>query len=91
MSYTEELGGKPANIILPGADLKEAVTRGLASAWSNSCQVCGSWDADARPGRIDDDVVALAVEAADEYTVGDPTNDSTRLGFRWSPRRSVGG
>jgi aldehyde dehydrogenase (NAD+) len=75
-----ELGGKGANIILRGADLKDAVTRGLASAWINSGQVCGAWTRMLVPADLHDEVVALAREAAREYTVGDPADESTRLG-----------
>jgi aldehyde dehydrogenase (NAD+) len=38
-----ELGGKAAHVILPEADLREAVGRGLAYAWSNAGQACGAW------------------------------------------------
>ncbi|MCW2889389.1 MAG: aldehyde dehydrogenase [Streptosporangiaceae bacterium] len=75
-----ELGGKSANIILRGADLKDAVTRGLASAWVNSGQVCGAYTRMLVPADLHDEVVALALEAAGEYTVGDPADESTRLG-----------
>ncbi|MFC4031517.1 aldehyde dehydrogenase family protein [Streptomyces polygonati] len=75
-----ELGGKSANIILRGADLKDAVTRGLAGAWANSGQVCGALSRMLVPAELHDEVVALALDAAREYTVGDPTDESTRLG-----------
>jgi aldehyde dehydrogenase (NAD+) len=75
-----ELGGKSAGIILPGADLKVAVIRGLASAWSNSGQVCGACTRMLVPAELHDEVVALALEAAGEYTMGDPASDDTRLG-----------
>ncbi|MCW2879051.1 MAG: Aldehyde dehydrogenase [Sphaerisporangium sp.] len=75
-----ELGGKSANIILRDADLKEAVTRGLAGAWSNSGQVCGAYTRMLVPAELHDQVVDLLREAAGEYTVGDPADESTRLG-----------
>jgi aldehyde dehydrogenase (NAD+) len=75
-----ELGGKSANIILPDADLKDAVTRGLASAWTNSGQVCGAYTRMLVPAHLHNQVVDLLREAAAEYTVGDPTDESTRLG-----------
>jgi aldehyde dehydrogenase (NAD+) len=75
-----ELGGKSANVILRGADLKDAVGRGLAGAWTNSGQVCGAWSRMLVPADLHDEVVALALAAAAEYTVGDPADDSTRLG-----------
>ncbi|MEU8179251.1 aldehyde dehydrogenase family protein [Micromonospora sp. NPDC049047] len=75
-----ELGGKGANIILDDADLPEAVTRGLMMAFSNGGQVCGAWPRMLVPASRQDEVVALAVEAAGQYTVGDPTDEATRIG-----------
>jgi len=75
-----ELGGKSANIILRDADLKDAVTRGLSSAWSNSGQVCGAYTRMLVPAELHDEVVGLLREAAGAYTVGDPTEESTLLG-----------
>jgi aldehyde dehydrogenase (NAD+) len=75
-----ELGGKSANIILPDADVKDAVTRGLASAWSNNGQICGAYTRMLVPADLHDEVVDLLREAAAEYTVGDPADESSRLG-----------
>ena len=75
-----ELGGKSANIILRDADLKDAVTRGLSSAWINSGQVCGAYTRMLVPAELHDEVVDLLREAAAAYTVGDPTEESTLLG-----------
>ncbi|RAO51400.1 aldehyde dehydrogenase family protein [Micromonospora saelicesensis] len=75
-----ELGGKGANIILDDADLPAAVERGLMMAFSNGGQVCGAWPRMLVPASRQDEVVALAVEAAKQYTVGDPGDESTRIG-----------
>ncbi|MCZ7374782.1 aldehyde dehydrogenase family protein [Micromonospora sp. WMMC250] len=75
-----ELGGKGANIILDDADLPEAVNRGLMMAFSNGGQVCGAWPRMLVPASRQDEVVALAVEAAKQYTVGDPIDEATRIG-----------
>ncbi|MEO3768879.1 aldehyde dehydrogenase family protein [Micromonospora sp. B9E7] len=75
-----ELGGKGANIILDDADLPTAVERGLMMAFSNGGQVCGAWPRMLVPAARQDEVVALAVEAAKQYTVGDPTDEATRIG-----------
>lgn len=75
-----ELGGKGANIILDDADLPEAVNRGLMMAFSNGGQVCGAWPRMLVPASRQDEVVALAVEAANQYTVGDPIDEATRIG-----------
>ncbi|GAB4106703.1 aldehyde dehydrogenase family protein [Micromonospora taraxaci] len=75
-----ELGGKGANIILDDADLPEAVNRGLMMSFTNGGQVCGAWPRMLVPASRQDEVVALAVEAAKQYTVGDPTDEATRIG-----------
>ncbi|WP_030338329.1 aldehyde dehydrogenase family protein [Micromonospora parva] len=75
-----ELGGKGANIILDDADLPDAVERGLMMAFSNGGQVCGAWPRMLVPASRQDEVVALAVEAAKQYTVGDPGDEATRIG-----------
>ncbi|MGA4727838.1 aldehyde dehydrogenase family protein [Micromonospora taraxaci] len=75
-----ELGGKGANIILDDADLPEAVNRGLMMSFTNGGQVCGAWPRMLVPASRQDEVVALAVEAAKQYTVGDPTDEAIRIG-----------
>ncbi|WP_030490774.1 aldehyde dehydrogenase family protein [Micromonospora chokoriensis] len=75
-----ELGGKGANIILDDADLPTAVDRGLMMAFSNGGQVCGAWPRMLVPASRQDEVVALAVAAAKQYTVGDPNDEATRIG-----------
>ncbi|WP_433308430.1 aldehyde dehydrogenase family protein [Micromonospora sp. CA-269861] len=75
-----ELGGKGANIILDDADLPAAVERGLMMAFTNGGQVCGAWPRMLVPASRQDEVVALAVEAAKHYTVGDPGDEATRIG-----------
>lgn len=75
-----ELGGKGAAIILDDADLPAAVERGLMMAFSNGGQVCGAWPRMLVPASRQDEAVALAVEAAKQYTVGDPTDEATRIG-----------
>jgi aldehyde dehydrogenase (NAD+) len=75
-----ELGGKSAAIILRDADLEIAVPQVLARAWNNSGQVCGAYTRMLVPAELHDQAVRLVQEAAREYTVGDPTDESTRLG-----------
>ncbi|MEU3188920.1 aldehyde dehydrogenase family protein [Streptomyces sp. NPDC006923] len=75
-----ELGGKAAHIILPDADLSEAVTRGLSFAWSNAGQACGAWTRMLVPAELHDRAVELLRDAAAGYTVGDPSNEQTRIG-----------
>ncbi|MEU1588204.1 aldehyde dehydrogenase family protein [Micromonospora sp. NPDC005710] len=75
-----ELGGKGANIILDDADLPTAVQQGVMMAFANGGQVCGAWPRMLAPTARQDEVVALAVEAAKQYTVGDPGDEATRIG-----------
>ncbi len=75
-----ELGGKGANVILDDADLAKAVEKGLMMVFTNSGQVCGAWPRMLVPAARHDEIVELAVAAAAQYTVGDPTDEATRLG-----------
>ncbi|ROO86639.1 aldehyde dehydrogenase (NAD+) [Actinocorallia herbida] len=75
-----ELGGKAAHIILPDADLEEAVVRGLSYAWINGGQACGAWSRMLVPAELHDRAVEILREAAANYTVGDPTDPATIIG-----------
>ncbi|MEV4410801.1 aldehyde dehydrogenase family protein [Catellatospora sp. NPDC049609] len=75
-----ELGGKGANVVLDGADLPKAVEKGLMMVFTNGGQVCGAWPRMLVPASRHDEVVALAVAAAEQYTVGDPADEATRIG-----------
>ncbi|GAA5122172.1 aldehyde dehydrogenase family protein [Alloalcanivorax gelatiniphagus] len=75
-----ELGGKTAAIILDDADFSAAVTETLTYAWSNSGQACGAWSRLLIPASRHDEIVALLREGAEQYTLGDPADESTRLG-----------
>jgi aldehyde dehydrogenase (NAD+) len=75
-----ELGGKAAHIILPDADLDEAVNRGLAFAWGNAGQACGAYVRMLVPADQQDEVVEKLKAAAAEYAVGDPQDEATRMG-----------
>jgi aldehyde dehydrogenase (NAD+) len=88
-----ELGGKGANVILDDADLAKAVDKGLMMVFTNSGQVCGAWPRMLVPAARHDEIVALAIATAAQYTVGDPTDAATRLGPMVSEehRRKVDG
>jgi aldehyde dehydrogenase (NAD+) len=75
-----ELGGKAAHIILPEADLDSAVTRGLAFAWANGGQACGAYVRMLVPASLQETVVDKLRTAAEEYVVGDPADEATRIG-----------
>ncbi|WP_210572031.1 aldehyde dehydrogenase family protein [Streptomyces sp. GESEQ-4] len=75
-----ELGGKAAHIVLPEADLDSAVTRGLAFAWANGGQACGAYVRMLVPENLQETVVDKLRKAAEEYVVGDPADEATRIG-----------
>ncbi|MFH8443237.1 aldehyde dehydrogenase family protein [Streptomyces sp. NPDC018026] len=75
-----ELGGKAAHIVLPEADLDLAVARGLAFAWANGGQACGAYTRMLVPAGLQQSVVDRLRAAADEYVVGDPRSEDTRIG-----------
>ncbi len=75
-----ELGGKSANVVLDDADLTKAVKLGLANCFINGGQSCNAWTRMLVPAARHDEVVELAVAAAAKYTVGDPTDEATRIG-----------
>jgi aldehyde dehydrogenase (NAD+) len=75
-----ELGGKSANIVLDDADLTQAVKVGLGNCFINGGQTCTAWTRLLVPESLHDEVVEMAVSASAKYTVGDPTDDATRIG-----------
>ena len=76
----QELGGKSANIIVPGADLAKAIPAGVLRSFTNTGQSCQA------PTRMLvhrdqlEEVLAIAKKTADEVVVGDPLAEGTRLG-----------
>ncbi|MDY7094828.1 MAG: aldehyde dehydrogenase family protein [Acidobacteriota bacterium] len=84
---TLELGGKSANLILDDADLRRAVRTGVKNCFLNSGQTCSAWTRMVVPRQHLEEATALAVEAAQEYPVGDPRNPDTRLGPLVSQRQ----
>ncbi|MET9295473.1 aldehyde dehydrogenase family protein [Streptomyces sp. NPDC003077] len=75
-----ELGGKSANVILPGADLARAVKTNVANVMANSGQTCSAWTRMLVHADRYDEAVARAAEAIAAYVPGDPTDETTRLG-----------
>ncbi|NLU76454.1 aldehyde dehydrogenase family protein [Streptomyces sp. HNM0575] len=75
-----ELGGKSANVILPGADLAQAVKKGVANVMANSGQTCSAWTRMLVDSEHYDEAVRLAAEAVAKYVPGDPKDETTRLG-----------
>ncbi len=75
-----ELGGKSANVILPGADLARAVKVGVANAFLNSGQTCSAWTRMlVHDGRLRRGGRARRRRGR-EVLVGDPFDAATRLG-----------
>ncbi|MEU8542869.1 aldehyde dehydrogenase family protein [Streptomyces sp. NPDC048717] len=66
-----ELGGKSANVILPGADLGRAVAVGVANVMANSGQTCSAWTRMLVHTDQYDEAVELAVTAAAKYVPGE--------------------
>lgn len=75
-----ELGGKSANVILPGADLAKAVKVGVANVMANSGQTCSAWTRMLVGADRYGEAVELAAAATAKYVPGDPADESTRLG-----------
>jgi aldehyde dehydrogenase (NAD+) len=77
---SQELGGKSANIILPDADLADAVSRGTAACFSNTGQSC---DAPTRmfvSAQHHAEALQIAKAVAASHIVGDPRATTTVLG-----------
>ncbi|MFD7691767.1 aldehyde dehydrogenase family protein [Streptomyces sp. NPDC059805] len=62
-----ELGGKSANVVLPGADLAKAVNVGVANVMSNSGQTCSAWTRMLVHRDQYGEAVELAAQAAAKY------------------------
>ncbi|MFG2619841.1 aldehyde dehydrogenase family protein [Streptomyces sp. NPDC048507] len=75
-----ELGGKSANVILPGADLAKAVAAGVADVMSNSGQSCNALTRMLVQRDQYEEAVSLAAAAVAKYPTGDPRDPATRLG-----------
>ncbi|HET6636748.1 MAG TPA: aldehyde dehydrogenase family protein, partial [Streptomyces sp.] len=75
-----ELGGKSANVILPGAGLTRAVKVGVANVMANSGQTCSAWTRMLVDADRYEEAVELAAAAVATYVPGDPLAEGTRLG-----------
>ncbi|MEV7771318.1 aldehyde dehydrogenase family protein [Kitasatospora sp. NPDC086791] len=75
-----ELGGKSANVVLPGADLARAVKGNVANVFANSGQTCSAWTRLLVHEDQYEEAVTRAAEAAARYLPGDPADPQTRIG-----------
>ena len=76
----QELGGKSANIILPSADIAEAVKAGVAGCFGNTGQSCDAPTRMLVPRDLHDRAAALAAQAAAAVVTGDPQDTATTMG-----------
>jgi acyl-CoA reductase-like NAD-dependent aldehyde dehydrogenase len=80
---TLELGGKSACVLLPdveGEVLDKAVESALYNAYYNSGQTCSAWGRLLAHADRHDEIVDKVTAAARDYTVGDPFDETTKLG-----------
>ncbi len=71
----QELGGKSPNIILPDADVAAAVKQGVDACFINVGQACRSPTRMLVPFDRMEEAKAVAKEAAEAFSVGDPMTD----------------
>lgn len=75
-----ELGGKSASIVLDDADLATAVRATVSNCLLNSGQTCNALTRLVVPASLHDEAARIAVETATAMTLGDPAQESTKLG-----------
>jgi acyl-CoA reductase-like NAD-dependent aldehyde dehydrogenase len=75
-----ELGGKSASVILDDADFAAAVKGTVSACFLNSGQTCSAHTRMIVPQSRYEEARALAKEAVESYTVGDPRDEKVRLG-----------
>lgn len=84
-----ELGGKSANVLLPGADYVSAVKVGVANAFLNQGQTCNAWTRMLVPSEAVDECIERAAAAAAGYQPGPALDPKTRLGPLVSARQQA--
>ena len=75
-----ELGGKSASVVLDDADLAAAVKGTINACYLNSGQTCSAHTRMLVPRARYEEVKQIAREVAERFTVGDPMQETTRLG-----------
>ena len=75
-----ELGGKSASVILDDADLAQAVKSTVNGCYLNSGQTCTALTRMLVPENLYPEAARLAAEVAKGFTVGDPLQETTKLG-----------
>ena len=75
-----ELGGSDPFIVLPGADIGNAVSAAVAGRFGNAGQVCTSSKRMIVESSVFDEFLHGFVTKADQWRLGDPTSEDTKLG-----------
>ena len=75
-----ELGGKSANILLPGCDLQAAVTHGVRAMMNNTGQSCNAPSRMLVPADQLAEAETIAANACKDITVGDTSHEATVMG-----------
>jgi aldehyde dehydrogenase (NAD+) len=73
----QELGGKSPNIVLDDEVFSKSVARGVQHMMTNSGQSCNAPTRMLVPAQRLDEAMAVAKEAAEQITVGDPNGNAT--------------
>jgi aldehyde dehydrogenase (NAD+) len=76
----QEMGGKSPNIILPTANLAEAVAAGVSAVMANTGQSCDAPTRMLVPRNRHAEALAVAKEVAEGIKVGDPRDEATGMG-----------
>ncbi|MBL9051471.1 MAG: aldehyde dehydrogenase family protein [Tabrizicola sp.] len=76
----QEMGGKSPNIILPTANIAEAVAAGVNAVMSNTGQSCDAPTRMLVPRNRQAEALAVAKEVAEAIKVGDPRDEDTVMG-----------
>jgi aldehyde dehydrogenase (NAD+) len=76
----QEMGGKSPNIILPTANIAEAVAAGVTAVMANTGQSCDAPTRMLVPRAKQAEALKVAKEAADAIKVGDPRDEATVMG-----------
>ncbi|MCB8877683.1 aldehyde dehydrogenase family protein [Acidisoma silvae] len=76
----QELGGKSANIVLPDADLEQAVSQGVLGCFGNTGQSCDAPTRMLVPANKHDAALEIARKTALAVVTGDPRDEATELG-----------
>ncbi|MBL9054316.1 MAG: aldehyde dehydrogenase family protein [Tabrizicola sp.] len=76
----QEMGGKSPNIILPTANIAEAVAAGVNAVMSNTGQSCDAPTRMLVPRNRQAEALKVAKEVADAIKVGDPRDEATVMG-----------